>query len=42
MNLANSTMRKKKNSVPIADFCESSWTFLLLSVSIAARQTMLV
>ena len=37
MNLANSTM--KKNSVPIVDFCESSWTFvmLLLIVSIAAR-----
>ena len=27
MNLANSTM-KKKNSVPIVDFCESSWTFV--------------
>ena len=26
MNLANSTM-KKKNCVPIVDFCESSWTF---------------
>ena len=25
MNVANSTM-KKKNSVPIVDFCESSWT----------------
>ena len=39
-NLANSTMKKKKNSVPIVD-----WTFvkfLLLFVSIAAGQTMLV
>ena len=40
-NHANSTMKKKKkNSVPIVDFCESSWTFvklLLLFVSIAAR-----
>ena len=32
-NLANSTMKKKKNSVPIVDFFE----LLLLSVSIAAR-----
>ena len=42
-NLANSTMKKKKkkkkkNSVPIVDFFE----LLLLSVSIAARWTMLV
>ena len=41
MNLANSTMKKKnKNSVPIVDFCESSWKFVklfLLFVSIAAR-----
>ena len=28
MNLANSTMKKTKNSVPIVDFCESSWTFV--------------
>ena len=28
MNLANSTMKKKKNSVPIVDFCESPWTFV--------------
>ena len=46
-NLSNSTM--KKNSVPVVDFCESSWTFvkllfcfnccleLLLSLSIAAK-----
>ena len=32
-NLANSTMKKKKNSVPIVDFFE----LLLLSVSIVAR-----
>ena len=32
-NLANSTMKKKKNSVPIVDFVE----LLLLSVSFAAR-----
>ena len=41
MNLANST--KNKNSVPIVDFCESSWAFvrlLLLFVSIAAKYTM--
>ena len=38
-NLANSAMKKKKkNSVPIVDFVE----LLLLSVSFAARQTMLV
>ena len=44
MNLANSTIKKKKNSVPIVDFCESSWMFvkLLLFVSIVARYTMLV
>ena len=33
-NLANSTMKKKKNSVPIVDFVQ---LLLLLSVSIAAR-----
>ena len=43
MNLANSTMKKKKkkrNSVSSVDFCENSWTFVkifLLFVSIAAR-----
>ena len=37
-NLANSTMKKKKTTVTIVDFCE----LLLLSVSIAARYTMLV
>ena len=36
-NLANSTMKKKKNSVPIVDFVE----LLLLSVSFAARLTLL-
>ena len=38
MNLAHSTM-EKKNSLPMVDFCESSWTFvkLLLFVSIAPR-----
>ena len=43
MNLANSTMKKKKNSVPIVDFCDSPWAFarlLLLFVSTAARLTM--
>ena len=44
MNLANSTMKKKKkkNSVPIVDFCESSWTFvkflLLLFPLLQGRQ----
>ena len=43
MNLANSTMKKKNNSVPIVDFCESKWvfvSFLLLFVLIAAILTM--
>ena len=32
-NLANSTIKKKKNSVPIVDFCD----LLLLFVSIAVK-----
>ena len=38
MNVANSI--QKKNFVPIVDFCESTWAFvilLLLFVSIVAR-----
>ena len=35
MNLANSTMKKKKNSVPIVDFVEL--LLFSLSLSIAAR-----